>query len=120
MADKFDYNETLADADALLTEFGMSAVLRRAGISDRPCVVVIFDAPRERPGDLANPTDRKVYLSAATPEVIATPPDDEQDTLVTFIQPAGTIEDETLPMTCKPKRLQPAGINVLWEFTVRR
>jgi hypothetical protein len=120
MAEKFDYNEANADADELITEFGMDAVLRREGIDDRLCRVAIIDGPRERPGELANPTDRKVYMSAANAEVIATPPDDEKDVLVTFVQPDGTVEDETLPMTCKPKRLAPAGINVFWEFTVRR
>ncbi len=119
MAEKFDYNEAMLDADELINEFGMNAVLRRAS-GDRPCVVAIIDAPRERPGDLANPTDRKVFMSNLTPEVQATPPDDEQDALITFVQPAGTVEDENLPMTCKPKRLAPAGQNVFWEFTVRR
>lgn len=122
MAVGFDYEGMTQTADELIKFFGMAAVLRREGIADRPCTVVIFDNPRERPSDLANPIDRKVFMSAANSAVIATPPDAEKDNLVTFVQPPTNplVEDETLPMTCKPKKTAPAGKIVVWEFTVRR
>lgn len=110
-------------ADKLLKKFGMPAILRRVGANpeDRPCIVAIVDfLPHERSSSLANPTDRRVLLSAATPEIQAIPPDSELDQLVTFIQPAGTIQNEVLPMTCKPKLYAPAGVPVLYEFTVRQ
>jgi hypothetical protein len=68
---------------------------------------------------LANPTDRRVILSALN---LSEPPDDELDALVTFVQPLTDppIEDEVLPMTCKPTKTAPAGLSVVWEFTVRR
>jgi hypothetical protein len=120
MAEKFDYQQTLTDADDLIQYFGMGAVLRRAGIPDRPCTVAIIEyEPHEKPADLANSTDRKVIMSAKNLEVQATPPDHEKDHLVTFVQPGGTVQDEDLPLTCKPKPTAPAGIIVLWEFTVR-
>lgn len=125
MAAKFDYEQTLTDADDLIEYFGMEAILRRAGSSpeDRPCTVVIIEyLPREKPSDLANPTDRKVIMSAKNSEVQLMPPDNELDELVTFVQPPTNppVVDEILPMTCKPKKTAPAGVTVLWEFTVRQ
>lgn len=122
---KFDYQGAIADAANLLDFFGMDAVLRRAGSSpeDRPCVVAIISYdPREKPADLANPTDRKVIMSAANSEVQLMPPDNELDQLVTFVQPPTNppVVDEVLPLTCKPKKTAPAGVTVIWEFTVRQ
>lgn len=125
MAVKFDYGQAITDADDLIDYFGMDAVIRRVGSSpeDRPCRVVIIEyLPREKPSDLANPTDRKVIMSAKNSEVQLMPPDNEQDQLVTFVQPPTNppVIDEILPMTCKPKKTAPAGVTVLWEFTVRQ
>ena len=121
MSDTFDYQQAILDADELIRYFGMAAVLRRNGV-DRPCTVAIVKFnPREKPSELANPTDRKVIMSASNPEVQALPPDNEQDQLVTFVQPSTNppVIDEELPMTCKPETTAPAGVTVLWEFTVR-
>lgn len=125
MTVKFDYDQMIIDADGLIDYFGMDAVLRRAGSSpeDRPCRLVIVEyKPREKPSDLANPTDRAVIMSAKNPEVQAMPPDNEQDLLVTFVQPPTNppVVNEILPMTCKPKVTAPAGVPVIWEFTVRQ
>lgn len=127
MASKFNYPRAVQTADRLITKFGMVGALRREGDSpeDRPCTIAIVEyRPREKPSDLANPTDRKVYMSALTPEVQAIPPDDEQDKLVVYVQPMPTdgsspIVADVLPMTCKPTPLAPAGTIVFWEFTVR-
>lgn len=124
MTTKFDYAGAIKDADDLITFFGMDAVLRRKGSSpeDRPCrVVIISYDPREKAADLANPTDRKVIMSAANSEVQLMEPDNEQDKLVTFVQPPTNppVIDEVLPMNCKPKPTRPAGVTVIWEFTVR-
>jgi hypothetical protein len=119
----FDYVGMQATADLLLQQFGMSAVLRRAGFSpeDRPCVVAIIDfLPRDKAQALANPTDRRVLISAATPEVQDMPPDNELDQLVTFLQPGGTVVDEILPFAQPVKKYAPAGVVVLYEATVRR
>ena len=121
----FDYPQTQLDADALIRDFGMGAVLRRASV-DRPCTVCIIEYnPREKPAELANPTDRKVIMSPLDPTTglpQAIPPDNELDQLVTFVQPPtnSPVVNEILPLTCKPKPTAPAGIVVLWEFTVRR
>ena len=122
MTAKFDYQAAIVDADNLIRYFGMDAVLRRAGSSpeDRPCRVAIIEYdPREKPANLANPTDRKVIMSVAN---LGVPPDNELDQLVTFVQPPTNppVVHEVLPLTCKPKPTAPAGVVVIWEFTVRR
>lgn len=117
----FDYLGTKATADNLIHKFGMAAVLRRAKDTptDRPCWVVIIDElPRDAATELTNPTDRRVIMSAVGLE--NEPPDNEQDLLVTFIQPGGVTQNEVLPFTCPVKKYAPAGITVAYEFTVRR
>jgi hypothetical protein len=61
-------------------------------------------------------------MSAKNSEVQLMPPDNEQDELVTFVQPPTNppVVNEVLPLTCKPKQTAPAGVTVLWEFTVRQ
>lgn len=123
MVTQFDYVGMRTDADELLQEFGMNAVLRRVTGSptDRACLIAIIDyMPRDR-NALADPTDRRVLLSANTPDVMAMPPDSELDQLVTFVQPPTNppVENEVMHMTCKPKLYSPAGVPVLYEFTVR-
>jgi hypothetical protein len=113
----FDYAAMQSIANSLLTEFGMSAVLRRASAdpTDRPCIVAITDyMPKDRANELANPTDRRVYISAVSLEV---PPDNELDVLVPLIGPDANV---TLPFTSPVKIFAPAGIVVLYECTVRR
>lgn len=120
MIAQFDYQEAITDAEELILYFGMDALLRRAGIADRPCRVAIIEyTPHERPADLSNPTDRRVIMSA---ENLAVPPDNEKDELVTFVQPPTNPPVENgppLPLTCSPKPTAPAGVVVIWEFTVR-
>jgi hypothetical protein len=123
MSDKFDYTSAQQDADELIQYFGMDAVLRRTGVADRPCRVAIisFD-PRDKASSLANPTDRRVIMSADNPEVKAMPPDNELDQLVTFVQPPADppVVHEVLPFTCPVKPTAPAGVTVCYEFTVRQ
>jgi hypothetical protein len=120
----FDYVGMQSIADTLLQEFGMAAVLRRAGVADRPCVCCVYDyRPRDAKNQLANPTDRRVLISAATPEVQAMPPDNEQDVLVTFVQQNGqstSTVNEILPFAEPVKLYSPAGVVVVYEATVRR
>ena len=128
VASVFNYPAMQQTADELVKYFGMGAVLRSLTGSrpDRPCTIAIIEYnPREKPTDMANPTDRKVVMSPLDPSTgleLTLPPDSELDALVTFVQPLTKppIEKEVLPMTCKPKKTSPAGIDCLWEFTVRR
>lgn len=124
MSAKFDYQRAQSDADGIIDYFGMIAVLRRAGISDRKikCVIVEF-SPRDKETELANPVDRHVIISAldpATGQQMVLPPDNEQDVLVTFIQPAGTVVDKILFFTSPVKPTAPAGVPAIYECTVKR
>lgn len=119
----FDYIRSRATGDKLVKKFGMTAALRRGGI-DRECVVCIpAYLSRENPSALANPTDRQVYIAAGLGDVLSTPPDNEADQLVTYVQPLGTppVVDEILSFTAASvKPIRPAGIVVVWEAMVRR
>lgn len=120
---QFDYIRTRGVADKLIQKFGMKASLRRAGI-DRDCVVVIPEyLSRENPSQMTNPTDRQVFIAVGLGAVLATPPDNELDQLVTYVQPLGTppVVDEILPFTAASvKPIRPAGIVVLYQAMVRR
>lgn len=120
MTTTFDYVSTREMADSLIQRFGMKASLRRNGV-DRDCYVVITEyMPREQAAQLANPTDRQVYISAGLGGVPGMPPDREKDQLVTYVQPLGTVVNEILPFTMPVKPISPAGIDVCYETTVRR
>lgn len=121
----FDYLESRADADELIQYFGMQASLRRSTDTptDRSCWVAIVEyEPSDKSTSLANPTDRRVIMSADLGAVLAEPPDSEKDVLVTYVQPAANppVINEILPFTCPVKPTAPAGIVVCYEFTVRR
>lgn len=123
---KFNYPKTRAKADALVNKFGMNAVLRRMslapGVTDRACVCVIPEyQTKDAASQLANPTERQVIIAAGLGDVPTTPPDNELDQLVTFVQPLGVVEDEVLAFTKKPvKPIKPGGIVVLYEAVVQR
>lgn len=122
---KFNYPKSRAKADALVTKFGMNAVLRRMslapGVTDRACVVCLPDyQTKDAASQLANPTDRLGYIAAGLGAVPTMPPDNELDQLVTFVQPLGVVEDEVLPFTKPIKPYKPAGIVVLYEVVVQR
>ena len=121
----FDYIKTRATADRLIQKFGMQAVLRRATDSptDRECWIVVesYD-PADPASSLANPTDRKVYISAGLGDVPGEPPDSEQDQLITFIQPPTTppVQNEILVFTKPIKPIEPAGVTCVYQASVRR
>ena len=116
----FNYPAMRAVADKLIGQFGMPASLRRLSDNptDRPCWIVITEYdPKDAATQLANPTDRKVLISAGLGSVPAEPPDNERDQLVVLTGPdAGNV----LPFTSPVKIYAPAGIVVLYESTVRR
>src|SRR5271169_6569708 len=86
-----NYTRTRERVDRTIRNTGMQAVLRRAGIPDRPVSITIqeYDA-RERMGKLIDPIDRLCIMSALDPitgDPMAILPDREQDRLITFVQP---------------------------------
>lgn len=119
----FDYIKARNTGDRLVKKFGMLASLRREGV-DRDCYVVVADyLSRENAAQATNPTDRQVIMAAGLGAVIAQPPDNELDQLVTYVQPPTVppVVDEILPFTAASvKPIRPAGITVLWQAMVRR
>lgn len=119
----FDYISTRAIADKLISRYGMKASLRRDGTVDRDCYVVVTEyRPKDAETQLANPTDRQVYISAGLGGVLSTPPDWERDQLVTYVQPLAPtpVVNEILPFTMPVKPISPAGVVVCYETTVKR
>lgn len=124
MASQFNYVKTRATGDRLVKKFGMKASLRRDGV-DRDCYVVIPEyLSRENPSAMTNPTERQVYIAAGVGAVSGdNEPDNENDQLVTYVQPPRTppVVEEVLPFTAASvKPIRPAGITVLWQAMVRR
>jgi hypothetical protein len=122
MGTTFDYLHSRAVADKLIGKFGMKAALRR-GMTDRECWIVITDyLPHEEASQLVNPTDRKVIISAGLGAVPGEPPDNEQDKLVTYVQPLANppVVKEVLAFTSPVAPISPAGIDVAYQVTVRR
>lgn len=119
---QFNYVHSRAVGDKLITKFGMKAALRRDGI-DRVCYVCIPEyLASEKRSAMAAPTDRQVFIAAGLGDVPTTPPDNERDQLVTYVQPLGTppVVEEILPFTgASVKPIKPAGIVVVWQATVR-
>jgi hypothetical protein len=121
-ASAFDYISSRATADELIQFFGMLASLVRNGVYRDAWVAVTEYMPKDAASQLANPTDRQVFISAGLGGVPAQPPDWEQDQLVTYVQPPGTprVVNEVLPFTMPVKPISPAGIVVLYQTTVKR
>lgn len=114
------YPQMRSVADDLIKTFGMEAALWRQDGSpqSRSCWIVIYDYnPRDRNTQLANPTDRKILISAGLGDVPNNPPDNEQDKLLVLTGPDAGVQ---LPFTSPVKIFAPAGIIVLYESTVRR
>ena len=121
-SNQFDYTAMAEVATQLLQQFGMVASLVRGGVY-RSCYVCMTEwMPKDASTQLANPTDRQVFISATYGGVPAMPPDWEQDQLVTYKQPPSTppVQDEVLPFTMPIKPIQPAGIPVVYQTTVKR
>jgi hypothetical protein len=120
---KFDYEGMQTFATALIDDAGMVAALRREGNSplDRECIACIYDYhPRPRENKLALPVERRVLI-AATPEILAQPPDFETDKLVVYQQPiVGTpIVLDVLRFLAPAKVYSPAGLIICWELQVQ-
>ncbi len=118
----FDYAAMATIADQLLQEFGMKASLVRGGVF-RDCYICMTEfMPKDAAAQLANPTDRQVFISATYGGVPAEPPDWQQDQLVTYVQPPASppVTHEVLPFTMPIKPISPAGIPVVYQTTVKR
>lgn len=117
------YQQILAIADQLISEYGMLANLR-ANLTGRlrPCVIVVSDyLPKDAQTQLANPTDRTVLFAAGLESIPSGEPDWENEQLVTYVQPAANppVINEILSFTKPIKLYSPAGLVVLYESSVK-
>lgn len=121
IAGRVDYARLRADSDASIIRRGMRAVLRRVGLADRWCDVVLIEwKNQEMLGGQYDPLLRKAVIAAGTlegPDPVA-----DKDRLVTFKQPMDTndpIVDEILRITMAPVPLKPGGVILQWVLAVR-
>lgn len=118
-AGAWDYFQTRREVDHILTSMGAPCVLRRS-TGDRWVTAFLFRwRPSIQMGGLVDPMERLVLLST---KGLTIPPDNNYDSLVTFIQPLADIpvEDENLRIVAPPARVQPAGVLLYWKMRVRR
>lgn len=108
----------MATIDNEIKRIGMIAVLRRESAPDRQ-VWMYFGQWRsvELMGHLINPGDRLAILSAVG---LTDPPTHTKDRLITFVQPAGKVEDENLRILSVAERINPAGVAIVWKLQVRK
>ena len=117
MVNKISYFRFIHTAEDMLAKWGMRAVLRRNGMADRDCTIVITNfSPMERQGSLRNPVDRKVLMSVMG---LTIPPDQEHDRLVTFVNGTATV-NEVLKIIEPPGKIEMAGEVVMYRLAVRR
>jgi len=108
----------------MLAKWGSLGALRRQGIPDRQCRVLIQDyGPIERMGKLIDPIDRLALISALAPDgtVLDPPPDREKDRLVTYVPGSNPLQDdEVLHFSAPTGKLNPGSVVVYWELKVRK
>lgn len=104
-------------ADRQIRKWGMRAVLRRTS-GDRECWVMEAQLSANEKRALKNPTHRVFLVSAVNDVLLATPPDKAVDSLITFVQPGGTIENPPLRQVAPVAPLAPGGVVVYWELQV--
>ena len=116
-----NYNRFKTTANDMIAKWGMRAVLRRNGMADRWCDVVITNfSPVERTGQMRNPIDRKALVAVKDLDIA---PDQEKDRLVTFVQPldeTSPVVDEVLKIVEPPGKISMAGETLLYRLAVRR
>lgn len=102
--------------DRQIHKWGQRAILRRAS-GDRECWALEAQLTASEKHALKNPTHRVFSISAVNDVLLAAPPD-KPDSLVLFIQPAGTVELPPLRQVAPVAPLAPGGIVVYWELQV--
>ena len=98
----------------MIRRYGDAAVLRQPGMADRACSFMWARVtPEERQGQASNPMDRKVIISAISPETddLLTPIPSERDALVT--------SKELLKIYAPPDSAGPNDDALYWRLFVR-
>jgi hypothetical protein len=109
----FPYNQSRNIWDYLIQRYGKPALLRQPGLPDRAVVGIVGQfSPQERMGGISNPMDRKVVLSAISPDTGSEldPEPSEKDVYVT--QAGQLLKIVAPPMPITEERLH-------WRLQVR-
>ena len=100
------------------------AVLRRQGLADRQCMVVIQEySAFERIGKMIDPVDRLALVSPFDPNTglpLSPEPSSELDRLVTMKPGTTDVVDETLKIVAPPGKLAPGDVICYWELRIRQ
>ena len=117
------YSEMLAVADQLITDYGMTAMLRNNDTGAlRECFICVTDyMPRDAQTQLANPTERTVLFAAGLGDIPNAAPDWENEQLITYVQPPANppVINEILKFSQPLKLYSPGGIIVLYQTNAK-
>jgi hypothetical protein len=127
----FDIEASRVTWDDMIKRYGDLAILRQPGLPDRWCSYcnARFSA-EERLGGASNPVDRKVLISALTPDTgeLLDPEPSERDVLVTLelnddgspvMQNGVPVVDEIIKIYAPPGRVGPSRVELYWRMQVR-
>ncbi len=120
----FNYDRTQQRARRMIEKYGLFAVLRRQGLADRQCMVVIQEySAFERIGKMIDPVDRLALVSPFDPNTglpLNPEPSSELDRLVTMKPGTTNVEDETLRIVAPIGKLAPGDVVAYFELRIRQ
>lgn len=111
-----DYLRARRVADKQIRKWGARALLRRTGADDRECWAMEAELSANERRDLKSPTNH-VYLISAVDLDLG--PVYAKDSLVTFEQPDGVVENPPFRQVAPTRPLSPGGIVIYWEIEVQ-
>lgn len=122
----FDYASAAATAKEMLTDFGASAILRRVGGTSP-----VYDPATGTmvPGAPAVADENLIAVVIDYPEAMIDGTLIQTNDLQVFVSPVGVVEPKASDLfiwqgeqfvIVKHKELAPAGVNVLYEWQVRK
>lgn len=100
--------------DRQIRKAGARALLRRAGSDDRECWAMEAQLSASEKNSLKNPKHKVYSISAVGVDV----PPGREDSLITFVQPGGTVELPPLRQVAPANPFSPGGIDIYWDLTV--
>lgn len=109
-----NYLRQRAKADQQIRKWGARALLRRSA-GDRECWALEVQLSTSERRNLKSPTSRVFLISAIGVDV---PPVMREDSLITFVQPEGVVENPPLRQVAPVAPLAPGGVVIYWELQV--
>ena len=110
------WDRARATVDGRIRARGQRAVLRRDS-GDRECWVLEMQITANERRALKSPTAR---IFTITPIGLSEPPVFKEDTLILFVQPAGTTERPPFRLVAPVEPFEPGGVVVYYEIQVEQ